>query len=356
VVGLPYVGAAPVNPTDIVNGLAVDVVVGGFTPDSTSVTAQADALIVSESGGVITNPSGTYVAKSYVDAQFANYVTPAYVATQDALLVPTTSVGVASGIASLGASVQLTVTVTSGTFTLTYAGVTTAGIAFNAPAATIQTALQGLSSVGSGKATVTGTGPFSVVFAPALTGTFSAVGAGLSATGPVVPLAQMPNLGVGYISGGWGPTATNLGTSEPSTTLSISTPLKIADWDIGLANVSFQPMVFLLAFAGGAAGTLGSQPVIEMWITNTVTAPTTYPPPGGSIMIGQGVGRWGYSDSHAVVIFPAPSTTGQTQANTALLSPTYNVWVTAWMYDLNNVGVTISALASAAVYLLRGSE
>jgi hypothetical protein len=45
---------------------------------------------------------------------------------------------------------------TGGTFTLTFNGSTTAGIAYNANAATVQTALTGLASVGAGNATVTG--------------------------------------------------------------------------------------------------------------------------------------------------------------------------------------------------------
>jgi hypothetical protein len=45
---------------------------------------------------------------------------------------------------------------TGGTFTLTYAGQTTVTIAFNANAATVQTALQNLTSIGSGNVICTG--------------------------------------------------------------------------------------------------------------------------------------------------------------------------------------------------------
>lgn len=75
----------------------------------------------------------------------------------------------------LGAQIGKTITVTlgapsAGTFTLSYNGVTTAGIAFNATASTVQTALQGLSSVGAGNALVTGSagGPYTVSFQNAL--------------------------------------------------------------------------------------------------------------------------------------------------------------------------------------------
>ena len=57
---------------------------------------------------------------------------------------------------------------TGGTFTLSFQGQTTAGLAYNVAAAAVQTALQGLSTIGSGNATVTGTGPWVVTFAGSL--------------------------------------------------------------------------------------------------------------------------------------------------------------------------------------------
>jgi len=59
---------------------------------------------------------------------------------------------------------------TGGTFSLLFAGQLAAGIAFNATAATVQAALQALSTIGSGNATVTGSagGPWTVTFAGAL--------------------------------------------------------------------------------------------------------------------------------------------------------------------------------------------
>lgn len=59
---------------------------------------------------------------------------------------------------------------TGGTFTLTFGANTTSGLAYNAAAATVQTALQGLASIGSGNATVSGSagGPWTVTFAGTL--------------------------------------------------------------------------------------------------------------------------------------------------------------------------------------------
>jgi hypothetical protein len=59
---------------------------------------------------------------------------------------------------------------TGGTFTLTFQGQTTAGIAYNAAASAVQTALEALSNIGVGEATVTGAagGPWTVTFSGAL--------------------------------------------------------------------------------------------------------------------------------------------------------------------------------------------
>jgi hypothetical protein len=68
-------------------------------------------------------------------------------------------------------------TQSSGTFTVSYLGQTTAGQAYNVAAATLQTALQGLSTVGAGNATVAGSagGPYTVTFASALAGNIQPV-------------------------------------------------------------------------------------------------------------------------------------------------------------------------------------
>lgn len=83
-------------------------------------------------------------------------------------------------------SVRLT-GATAGTFTLSFAGQTTAGIAYNAPAAAVQSALTALPTVGAGMATVTGVGPYAVTFDPSImSGTLAGSGAGLTPTGAAV--------------------------------------------------------------------------------------------------------------------------------------------------------------------------
>lgn len=68
------------------------------------------------------------------------------------------------------ATVQtITINATGGTFTVSYKGQTTSALAFNASASTVQSALQGLSTVGSGNATVSLSGSvYTVTLADAL--------------------------------------------------------------------------------------------------------------------------------------------------------------------------------------------
>jgi hypothetical protein len=70
-------------------------------------------------------------------------------------------------------SVTVSGTPTGGTFTLSFAGQTTAGIAYNAAASAVQSALVALSNVGISDVAVTGStgGPYTVTFQGALAGT-----------------------------------------------------------------------------------------------------------------------------------------------------------------------------------------
>lgn len=159
--------------------------------------------------------------------------------------------------------------------------------------------------------------------------------------GTKVPLAQMPNMGAGYFKGPFGTTAVATGTTT-------STPLKIADWNLGLQSLQFRPWVYLSAFVQGSAG---GQPIIEIRIANSVTAPSY----AASTLIATGEARAYYNDFQAVVAQPAPDTTGESYP--ALLPTTYQIWMTAWLYDANGSSVTINTggIASAAAFLVRGA-
>jgi len=79
-----------------------------------------------------------------------------------------------AGIAAVNEVQKIAIqgTATGGTFTLTYAGQTTSAIAYNASAATVDTALEALSNIGVGDVNVTGPsgGPWLVEFTGALAG------------------------------------------------------------------------------------------------------------------------------------------------------------------------------------------
>jgi hypothetical protein len=92
----------------------------------------------------------------------------------------------AQGFAPLVKTATITGTPTGGTFTLTFAGQTTSGIAYNAAAAAVQTALAALSTVGVGNVTVSGSagGPYTISFSN-VTGTLTASGTSLTPSGGV---------------------------------------------------------------------------------------------------------------------------------------------------------------------------
>jgi hypothetical protein len=114
--------------------------------------------------------------------------------------------------ANVGAHEKQTVTITGsptgGTFTLTLDGQTTAAIAYNATAATVEAALEALSTIGQGNVQVTGAagGPYTVEFVGELAdrnvSAMTADGSGLTGgTTPGVTIATA-TAGVGEVVAG----------------------------------------------------------------------------------------------------------------------------------------------------------
>ncbi|MEU5259016.1 P22 phage major capsid protein family protein [Amycolatopsis sp. NPDC021455] len=103
---------------------------------------------------------------------------------------------VADGATNEVQTVQITGSPTGGTYTLTYSGQTTSGIAYNASATAVQSALASLSTIGSGNVAVSGSagGPYTVTFKNDLSGIdaaqLTASGSGLTGgTSPAVAVA-----------------------------------------------------------------------------------------------------------------------------------------------------------------------
>ena len=98
-------------------------------------------------------------------------------------------------------------TPTGGTFKLSFRGAESAAIAYNAAAATVQTALQALRSIGSGNVTVSGSagGPYTITFVGALAGQNVPLlvlsdNSLTGGTSPTVGIVQT-TAGVGYATG-----------------------------------------------------------------------------------------------------------------------------------------------------------
>lgn len=152
-----------------------------------------------------------------------------------------------------------------------------------------------------------------------------------------IPAAQVPTLGAGYLAGAYGPTA----TFSASATFA---PIKIADWNIGAAGVSFVPEVFMSMLV--KAVNLG-RPVVEVWISN---GPFAY---GTGTLLSRGTGPNFWNDLMTVNVVPVPARNAQVGGSG--FSPTYTTWITAWLYDQAGQGVSVVAsnIAIAGTYLWR---
>lgn len=106
---------------------------------------------------------------------------------------------------------------TGGTFTVTYAGQTTAGIAYNASASAVQTALAALSTIGAGNVSVSGSngGPYTVTFTGSLgsknIAAMTASAAGLTGGTPSIAMATTTGGATGHYPNGYIPAGIAVG-------------------------------------------------------------------------------------------------------------------------------------------------
>jgi hypothetical protein len=158
-------------------------------------------------------------------------------------------------------------------------------------------------------------------------------------TGGKIPSAQIPTLGQGYFKGPFGPTAINPVSSATTT------PVKIADFAIGVQSVTFQP----LAYASLALDTKpGGRPIVEMRISN---GPAAY---GFQTLIAQGIGRPIYDGRQVITVVPASSSLGAS-VPTPWPGTSTDITVGLWVYSSSSVPVTITntSVLSASVFLIR---
>jgi trimeric autotransporter adhesin len=110
-----------------------------------------------------------------------------------------------TGVAALNEIQRFSFTATGGTYTLEFDGQVTGAIAYDAVAATIQTALEALSNIAVGDVTVSGTNPFNVEFklAYAATDVGLLIGNGTSLTGAVSIAISETRPGSGATNSTW---------------------------------------------------------------------------------------------------------------------------------------------------------
>jgi len=195
--------------------MRIDESTGKVTPGNATSADEADVKGVACKAAVYAGETVTVVRKGLLDVGEAlagmDIDAPIYLSATDGLFAD----------ASPGTNEQQTATITGtptgGTFTLTFAGATTATIAYDAAASAVQSALELLSTIGAGNVKVTGSagGPYTVEFINDLADTnvaaMTASGAGLTGgTTPGVTIATAA-AGVqekicGRVAAAWGAT------------------------------------------------------------------------------------------------------------------------------------------------------
>lgn len=258
-----------------------------------------------------------------------------------------------------------------GTYTLGYGTQTTPAIAPGATASSLQAMLSAFSNLTSVTVGGVAGGPYTVTLststvAPLVATTTSLTRgtvtvnqsplipttwsgqyvAPLNSSG-VIPPQYVPSLGSGYMLGPYGTTALYQTPSGVGVT-----PTKIADWNIGAsAPFAFQPMVFMSLLCSAING---GRPCVEVTIGQGAHLYST------QAIIARGTGRNAWNDMQAINVIPTPSAPGHTGLSGTGYPAAYNIWLTAWLHDLNaqNVSVTISdvpnnAIFSAVAFLMR---
>lgn len=161
----------------------------------------------------------------------------------------------------------------------------------------------------------------------------------------LVPVSQLPSMGSGYLLGPFGVSWSNGGSASTVT----NGPFKFAEWAIQTNAVNFQPLVYMVVNAQ-TDNPLG-RTVIEVRISN---GPTTLYSTSNPL-VARGTGRSFFTGNQAIAVLPCAATNGQTGGS--FYPPTYNTYLTAWLYDAGNGTSTISnatsSIITASAFLMR---
>lgn len=336
--GLSYVGAdytEDSNVNDIVNKSDADSEFGSATVSQSSVIGQ------------INTATSTLASSTYVNTALEAYVQTNFLNLSNVYTL---------AVITEGSS-------TTGTYTLSFGAQTTAPIAYNATALVIQEALDTLSNLLNVIVAGGIGGPYEITLTVQTAGLLSAndtllingsVEINPSSLIPAdwsgnfvaplvsgsIPSKYIPSLGVGYVRGPYG------ATSVYAANATGSVPVKIADWNIGPVGISHQPQVYMSVEVSGVNG---ARPAIDVAIGSGEQ------PYSAQTLIARGVGRNCWNDSQALTVLSAPSILGHTGLANSGYSPTYNVWISAWLYGVNGQSVTVASgnIANAGVWFWR---
>ena len=214
----------------------------------------------------------------------------------------------ATGGVSEVQSATITGAPTGGTFTLSYSGQTTSGIAFNAAGAAVQTALEALGTIGVGNVTVTGAtgGPYTITFIGALAEQDVAqiTGSGTGLTG-----GTSPNITTATTTAGTGqydakPGWTDLGATKTGIQISINNAEESFDVDQILGDISSAPTSWECS-VGTALAEMTPERLQVAWEGSAITLDAT-PTTGSEQEVGFG-SPTSYVKRRVAVLFQRPN-------------------------------------------------
>lgn len=157
-----------------------------------------------------------------------------------------------------------------------------------------------------------------------------------------IPSAQLPALGFGTIRGPWGVKNTYSGTTG-------TTPLKVADFVLGVTAWNFRPLVHLVV---QLQATHLARPVVEVRLGGPDDA--SY---ASQILVASGKGRAAFDDIQAVPVLSADALGAMASGLQTYYSPNLDARLTVWVYNgLANDGQLTAGTAAVwagAVHILR---
>jgi len=165
--------------------------------------------------------------------------------------------------------------------------------------------------------------------------------ASLDSTGKIPPI-QVPPLGSGVIRGPWGLTTALSGITS-------TTPVKVAEFTIGVTGWNFRPWTFLV---GQVDCTAFARPIIEVRIGSP--ANTTY---ASQTLVAQGQGRAVYDDAQVVSVMPGAASGAMSDGIQTYYLPNMDARLSVWVYSDEprggQVSMTGTSLWAASAYILR---